>query len=104
MIPIGSIVKVKNMDAMVIGYNTSYSSGYPKLSLMAVPYPKGYTSPDSIKLLDESDITVISSGYCDDHMEKFMETYSEIQHMAERIKETFPKEFEEMLNAGREGQ
>ena len=104
MIPIGSLVQIKNMDAIIIGYSISSASSTLSLRYKAIPFPRGYTAPTCIKLLDEEDITVVSQGFFDEKMIKFMELISDYQNGLEKVKETFPDEFGKMLNSIQEEQ
>ncbi|PGT80390.1 MULTISPECIES: DUF4176 domain-containing protein [Bacillaceae] len=66
LVPIGTVVKLKEMDklVMVYGYNQIQTSTGKQFDYIAVPYPEGNISPDYNVFFNRNMIKdIIHSGY-----------------------------------------
>lgn len=63
--PLGSVVRVRGMNALIAGYSWEDDDGRPLFEYLIVPYPLGYTSTDCVKRATAEELTLISAGYQD---------------------------------------
>ena len=54
LLPIGSVIDYSEKQLMIVGYGLIY---------LAVPFPLGYTSADSVKEISVADYKVLFKGY-----------------------------------------
>ena len=90
LLPIGSVVRVKeaNKDMMIIG--VAQISDDEVYDYVAVLYPEGYLSEDEIYLFNREDLESISFlGYVDAQYQVFRKSLNEV------IKKEYPQGNEE---------
>jgi len=66
-LPIGSIVKVKDNNFVIVGYRVSLPKITKKYDYMGYPYPYGFLSNEENFVFDTSEIkAIIFEGYKDE--------------------------------------
>lgn len=76
LVPIGTVVKLKEMDklVMVFGYNQIQTSTGKQYDYIAVPYPEGNISPDYNVFFNRNMIDdIMYSGYVSAEDKKYRE-------------------------------
>jgi hypothetical protein len=76
LVPIGTVVKLKEMDklVMVYGYNQIQTSTGKQFDYIAVPYPEGNISPDYNVFFNRNMIDdIMYSGYVSAEDKKYRE-------------------------------
>lgn len=62
-LPIGSIIRVADKEAMIAGYTFLEKDGHMANHYLIVPFPVGFTDEDSYRTLDADRVQLISEGY-----------------------------------------
>ena len=61
--PIGSVVQVKDLKALIIGVRMMEEKKKLVKSYLIVPYPTGYSGWEHVRVIPASEVTMISEGY-----------------------------------------
>ena len=69
LFPVGSIVMINDMKAMVAGYTFNKSGERPVLDYLLLPYPAGYVNDDSLKRARADAVSLLGEGYRSDRGE-----------------------------------
>lgn len=96
LLPIGSIIKIDDIDLMIVGYRYYQSSEFVFFYLVSV-YPIGFNGDEkSLSLIPlNKHYEVISKGYTDSSVERYLEAKKDLY---ETLRNTKPNEIETVLN------
>lgn len=81
--PIGSVVKVRGMEALVTGHTMAEEKGKMVLHYILVPFPLGYTDADCVRMAMEEELELLFAGYTDESSERYAEYWNGISTAAE---------------------
>ena len=93
LVPIGSIIRVKDRTAVVVGFTNSKEEK-ASLKYLVVPYPAGYLIRESLRTASVEDAELLHEGYKNSLSEDFIEYLS---LLAEAEKEMTSEELQTKL-------
>lgn len=88
--PIGSVVKVRGMEALVTGHVMDEVKGKMVLHYYLVPFPLGYTGAECVRLAPEQELELLFAGYEDESGEGYTRY---LQGLAMATEQCTAKEF-----------
>lgn len=69
--PVGSIVKVRGVEALVTGHTMREVKNKMVLHYYLVPFPLGYTGGASVRIAAEQEAELLFAGYADESGEGY---------------------------------
>lgn len=99
--PIGSVVKVRGMEALVTGHTMAEKNEKMLLHYYLVPFPLGYTGAECVRMASEQDVELLFAGYEDESGNRFNQYLQGLVMAAEKCT---AKEFREYWKQATEKQ
>lgn len=104
LIPVGSVVRLKEVDALVVILGYFPDDGERMYDYFAAPYPTGLASENHAILLDADGVAeVVSQGYLDDMGKKALEAAATVMNAREQAFITIGMALEESGELQQEG-
>lgn len=62
-LPVGTVIRINDAKAIIVGYDFEESENKLSREYVVLPYPKGYSNPDDLKVVSGDDFEIIQLGY-----------------------------------------
>lgn len=66
ILPIGTVIKLKNRNAMICGYDYRNANDKLLMYYVLLPHPEGYTQASDIRVIPAAGIEAVGMGYQSD--------------------------------------
>ena len=84
ILPIGTVIKLKNRNAMICGYDYRNVNDKLLMHYILIPHPEGYTKASDIRIIPAAGIEVVGMGYQTDAHNLLERYYGAINLAAEK--------------------
>lgn len=84
-LPLGTVIRINDAKAIIVGYDFDESDNKLSREYVVLPYPKGYSNPNDLKIVSGDDFEVIQRGYENEYSHAAALYIDGIEHFSEQM-------------------